>query len=230
MSDKGATIDRAGATMRRKGMQDPILREVWRYWESLRAGRIAPLRRELDPGSIATVLENSFILERAAPGVTRYRLAGLALCDLMGMELRGMPADALIRDSARREYGAALDRVFARGDIAEIRLCQPDLGPDARAEVLVLPMRDDFGRLNRALGAMIASPQALVAAPCRFDITEVGHTRVVTTGADPFAPVAPTGLREAAARFDAPAPRRTPGQLRLVTLAGRRVSEDADED
>lgn len=228
MSDTGTTIGQTGEAMRRREGQNPILRQIWRHWEALRSGRIAPMRRELDPTAIAAALENAFILEQAGPGLTRFRLAGLGLCDLMGMELRGMPADSLIHDDARLRYAEAVDRVFASGEIVEMRLVPRGGAPDAAAELLILPMRDDFGRLNRALGALVANPQALVRTPCRFDIVDVAHTRVVTMATDRAEAPHP-GLAEAPARFDGPDEIRTPRKLRLVALGGRRIDADPTE-
>ncbi|MCB2111761.1 MAG: PAS domain-containing protein, partial [Rhodobacteraceae bacterium] len=59
------------------------------YWEALRAGREVPYRSEIDPRGIESALEHTFVLERIAPRIARFRLAGVHLCDLMGMEVRG---------------------------------------------------------------------------------------------------------------------------------------------
>ena len=73
-----------------------MLAEVRGYWEGLRKGSDLPRRDEIDPRGIVGALENTFLLERVAPGVARFRLAGMQLHDLMGMDVRGMPLTALI--------------------------------------------------------------------------------------------------------------------------------------
>jgi len=74
------------------------------YWERLRAGRVAPYRSELDPRQFDAVLENVFILEQLNPQQLRVRLAGLRLCELMGLEVRGMPPEAMIEASDRAMF------------------------------------------------------------------------------------------------------------------------------
>ncbi|MEM1421046.1 MAG: PAS domain-containing protein, partial [Pseudomonadota bacterium] len=60
-------------------MQHPGLSLVEAYWEGLRAGRLVPRRADVDPRGIDQALEYSFILERIAPGMARFRLAGMHL-------------------------------------------------------------------------------------------------------------------------------------------------------
>ncbi|MEZ5686504.1 MAG: PAS domain-containing protein [Paracoccaceae bacterium] len=53
-----------------------ITAELRAYWEGLRQGRQAvPSRAEVDPRGIDRALEYSFILERVAPGMGRFRLS-----------------------------------------------------------------------------------------------------------------------------------------------------------
>ena len=95
-----------------EAMRFPVLQNVESYWESLRKGRPVPDRSEIDPRRIQTALSTSFILERLAPGVARFRLAGSHLNDLMGMEVRGMPLTSFFLPEARRRASASLEQVF----------------------------------------------------------------------------------------------------------------------
>ena len=63
--------------------------------------RAVPMRSDVDPRGIERSLEHAFILERIAPQMARFRLAGMHLTDLMGMEVRGMPTTALFAPAAR---------------------------------------------------------------------------------------------------------------------------------
>ena len=83
----------------------PVIKEVEAYWEGLRAGRLVPLRSEIDPREIRGALEHTFILEHTKLNEIRFRLAGNKLGDLLGMELRGMPAYALIAPECRENAG-----------------------------------------------------------------------------------------------------------------------------
>ena len=96
----------------RTDMTKAIVDEVRTYWEALRAGRPVPLRSEVDPRGIEGALDCSFILERMAPRVARFRVAGGHLNDLMGMEVRGMPLTAMFSPASRGEVGAILADVF----------------------------------------------------------------------------------------------------------------------
>jgi len=71
-------------------MSDPILESLKSYWENLRAGRVAPYRSEIDPREFKHALENMFILEIVGDKNIRVRLAGMKMCEMMGMEVRGM--------------------------------------------------------------------------------------------------------------------------------------------
>ncbi|MEL6207154.1 MAG: PAS domain-containing protein, partial [Pseudomonadota bacterium] len=95
-----------------KDMRFPVLAELEDYWHSLRGNRIVPARSEVDPRRIENALEYAFIVERIAPGMARFRLAGMHLNDLMGMEVRGMPLTAFFDPDARKRVSAAMERVF----------------------------------------------------------------------------------------------------------------------
>ncbi|MEJ6708779.1 MAG: PAS domain-containing protein [Amylibacter sp.] len=84
-------------------LQDLIIVDLLSYWESLRAGRVAPMRSELDPRETTGVLENTFVLEYNNALDVRFRLAGIELCEMMRMELCGMPAPSLIELGHRGE-------------------------------------------------------------------------------------------------------------------------------
>ena len=59
------------------------------YWSRLRQGRLAPDQADIDPRALKRLLPNVFLLEARGDGAFVYRLAGTALCDRYGAELRG---------------------------------------------------------------------------------------------------------------------------------------------
>jgi len=204
----GGPEDRKGEAPRRH----PVLAELLDHWESLRAGRIAPLRSEIDPRRIENVLRHAFILERTAGNEARIRIAGMALCELMGMEIRAMPATALIAPEARERFAGLLARLFARPEIVELRLMDSRGGMGA--EMMLLPMKSDRGGITRILGCLVAEGEA-TAPPHRFDITGHSATRIIAR-AEPERAAEHAGFAEPAQPF-APAPkRRMRGHLRLV--------------
>lgn len=133
------------------------LSEVRSYWESLRSGRMVPLRSEVDPREISSALEYGFVLERLSPGAVRFRLAGMHLSDLMGMEVRGMPLRSFIAPDDRARFSAMLDRVFTQPEIHEYILGSDNpSGGQIRARLLVLPLKSDSGEVNRAIGCLVS--------------------------------------------------------------------------
>lgn len=62
---------------------------LYSYWNDLRGGRLAPRRFDIEPGRIAPILSETFILERAPDGSYPFRLAGTRICEMFGSEFRG---------------------------------------------------------------------------------------------------------------------------------------------
>lgn len=150
----------------------PAVNEVEGYWTALAEGGI-PRRARIDPRGIEGALHNAFVLERVAPTVARFRLAGMHLADLMGMEARGMPLTALFLPEARAAAGHALDRAFDGPAKVTLMLAGErgiGRGPlDAR--MVLLPLLDDGGRVSRVLGALEAKG-AIGRQPRRFALVE----------------------------------------------------------
>lgn len=59
------------------------------YWSRLRKGRDVPDQTDIDPRAIKRLLSYTFILDCENPGRPIYRLAGTALCERFGFELKG---------------------------------------------------------------------------------------------------------------------------------------------
>ena len=214
-------------TRARMDMRFPVINEVHAYWEALRNGRPLPLRSEVDPRGIERALENAFVLERIAPGMARFRLAGMHLNDLMGMEVRGMPLTAFFTPKAREEMTRVLEAVFSSPEIVEITL-SAEIGigkPAIEGKLLILPLRSDLGDITRALGCF-ATIGAVGRSPRRFEILSVKTTKI--RGVDTAAPqpaavkaqrtADQSGFNEAPAPFvEAPAPEKAKRPaLRLV--------------
>ena len=164
--------------------------QVEGYWEDLRGMRMMPKRSEIDPRGIETALEYTFVLERIAPGMARLRIAGSHLSDLMGMEVRGMPMTSFITPSGRRQLSDALEEVFQRPAVCELRLAA-ESGRDKPimdARMILLPLKSDLGDVSRILGCFVARGD-IGRSPRRFDVVGVKIRPI--TGTATAAPAAP---------------------------------------
>jgi len=151
-SDKIVPISK----FRNRPSGNPV-RIVEGYWSALREGGELPRRTQIDPRGLESVLEHVFILERVAPGVARFRIAGSQIGMVAGMEVRGMPISSLFHTSARRDVSAALAQCFDTPAVVETRVhAKPwQRGPALEGSRILLPMRCDLGRTSRILGALV---------------------------------------------------------------------------
>ena len=182
----------------REQAQQGALSQIEAYWEGLRNGRIMPSRSEVDPRGIAGALENAFILERVARGVGRFRLAGMHLNDILGMEVRGMPLTALILPESRDEVSSVVTAVFDEPAIARLNLAS-DTGlgrSPMEARMVLLPLRSDLGDVSRILGCFVAEGK-IGRAPRRFSITSQSRKTLIGYGEGHPAPAATPATSDA---------------------------------
>ncbi len=193
-------------------MRERVAAQMAAYWESLREGRPAPRRSEIDPRRIEALLPYTLVLELRSDGPVRIRLAGAHVTGLMGMELRGMPLESLIEAEARARLAAEVAEVFARPALLEADLRSDGRGRlPLRARMALFPLTSDRGEMARALGCLVA--EGVVGLPPRRFTFERLRLRQVGTVAAPAPQAVPPGLAEEAADF-APAPAAR--HLRLV--------------
>ena len=195
-----------GFVPRRQSASAVALAAVRSYWEGLRDGRCVPRRSQIDPRGMEDILEFAFILERVPQGAARFRLAGLHLCDLAGMEVRGMPLTGLIRDEDRLRCHTVTEQVFSAPAIVEMHLL-PAGSDKGIARLLMMPLTNDEGTINRAFGALVHSGP-LPQEPALFEILSV---RTIALGVN--APIEHLGLAEAQKPFHG----QGRSHLRLIT-------------
>ena len=152
-------------------MSDPVLDSLRTYWENLRAGRVAPYRSEIDPREFKHALENMFILEIVGDSNIRVRLAGMKMCEMMGMEVRGMSPRAFMMPGDRTKFDQAIMDVVAKPAVTEFVMETIDYnGRSGTAYMLMMPLRSDFGEITRILGC-ITDAGDNYEAPVRMRIT-----------------------------------------------------------
>ncbi|WP_424932004.1 PAS domain-containing protein [Amaricoccus macauensis] len=193
-------------------MTDLMLTSLKSYWERLRAGRIAPYRAEIDPRQFESALENMFIIEKIGENNMRIRLAGMKVCEMMGMEVRGMQPGYLIDDVDRQRYQRLLHVVMNEPAVVELKLEAPNRTGTYEAAMLLMPLRSDFGDINRVLGG-ISGRGDFFAPPLSFTITDVTVAPIEPSESTEASQPLP-GFAEEQAGFG-PAPTKGP-QLRSI--------------
>lgn len=185
--------------------QFPEINQVEAYWEGLRMGRMVPMRSEVDPRGMERALEYTFILERIAPGLARFRLNGMHLNDLLGMEVRGMPFTSFFTPKARKVITDTLEMVFDGPQTAELVLTgERSIGkPALAARLILLPLRSDLGEVTRIVGALVTSGPT-GRAPRRFNV-ESRKMKVLTPSHRPLSATEPTAAKTSEFSFAEPA-------------------------
>ncbi|OCX62278.1 PAS domain-containing protein [Thioclava sp. SK-1] len=205
-------IDQKVVQMELPAKAAQICAEMRAYWEALRMGRQVPARSDIDPRGIERALEYAFIIERVAPGMGRFRLAGMHLNDLMGMEVRGMPLTAMFAPKGRKKVAEATEAAFQNPAIVELDLvAETGIGkPPLKGKLLILPLKSDLGDISRALGCFVAEGASMGRTPRRFEVAAARimpiETGKPTQTKEPVRP-AQLGFAEDAPTFAAP-PRR----------------------
>lgn len=188
------------------------------YWNSMRKGHDVPRRSDIDPRRIEPLLSNAFIAERIAPGVTRLRIAGMHLSDLMGMEVRGMPISSFITPADRDAFALKLVDVFDRPATLSLDLrSKGGVGrPELTGTLIMLPLRSDLGDVSRALGCFVSHGQ-IGRTSRRFEIVN-SHVEPLVAGIDPNGMLAlPGGLNDSPrARSETPLHRSARDYLRVI--------------
>jgi hypothetical protein len=160
----------------------PTLRgpaQVRAYWEGLRRNGAIPSRPDLDPRGMGDVLDQVFVGERIGTGLVRLRIAGMAIADLAGLDMKGMPLSALFVPEARLRLAEVLERVLTRPEATELHLeAERGIGrPALQARLLLLPLRSAAGGRDLVLGCL-ATDGDLGRAPRRFAIARVVAERL----------------------------------------------------
>lgn len=189
------------------------IRQAEAYWTALLNGDSVPMRSQIDPRGLENILQYTFILERIAPGLARFRLAGSHLNALAGMEVRGMPLTAFFQPDDRADVKDVLEQVFAAPAVAELGLISAGILGRTRmqARMILLPLKSDLGDVSRVMGVMVADG-AIGKTPRRFSIADTRIKPVADIQAQiPVTPQPAHGFAETEGEF-----KHTAKHLRLV--------------
>lgn len=153
--------------------------ELERYWASLPRSNGVPSRKDVDPVAMTGMLEDSFILERVAPGVARIRVAGRNIGQLLGIEPRGLPITASFLPQARVELAQHIETAFGTPSLVELAIEAPRAvgQPCLQGKLIMLPLRDDHGRVSRMIGMLVMSGRRGIGGR-RFTISDRTPARI----------------------------------------------------
>lgn len=124
-------------------------------WHAARGARQVPLRNQIAPAPLGSALGHCFIAALVNPRVARLRIAGSALCELMGMDVRGMPLTAFFVPATRPLVIQATEHL-ARGVRAILPMAAEHglRRPPMDGLLVLLPLSSDGSRIDMALGVL----------------------------------------------------------------------------
>lgn len=135
-------------------MQLDISRAIYDYWNSIRGDEAMPPRAAVQPGPIASLLPDLFILQWSGEDEITIRLAGTRVCTLLGTELAKQPFSSLWAERESR----FIDNLVRKCEQAAAPVCLDIRGfradyPPLAFEMVLLPVRDAGGP-SRVLGSL----------------------------------------------------------------------------
>lgn len=148
------------------------------YWNDVRGERLAPRRFEIEPARIATILPETFILERLDSETYPYRLAGTKLCEQFGTEFRGINFLDGWQEADRLTLARHFASTIAKGGILVLDIAASAAldGDDAvHFEAVLLPLVHTSSTVSRLVGAISA-----IDPPAWLGSTRLDHRRLVS--------------------------------------------------
>jgi len=123
------------------------------YWSRLREGREVPDQTEIDPRAIKRLLPYVFILDAENPSRPIYRLAGTALCERFGFEMKGTG----FLSHWEAHSGVALGSLLQQALWLKQPVCLTSIGATAdcgmvELETILLPIKFGESGPTRFLG------------------------------------------------------------------------------
>jgi hypothetical protein len=141
------------------------------FWSRLRRGRDVPDQTDIDPRAIKRLLSHVFILDAENPERPIYRLAGTALCERFGFELKGTGFLA----HWEAQSGAALAGLLRQALRTKQPICLTSIGASAdcgmvELETVLAPIKFGESRPTRFLGMIqiLSDASSLGGRPIAF--------------------------------------------------------------
>jgi hypothetical protein len=141
--------------------REPLLSRLHAYWESKRAGRLMPARRDIDMVEIDRAVLPHIILHDIVrvPGARtryRYRLIGTELVAMVGNDITNRFVDEVLSAEGGRHLADWLDAAVAAKKplTLEMPVAVPDKGFRSGRRI-VLPLSECGREANMLLCAMV---------------------------------------------------------------------------
>lgn len=136
-------------------MQHKTTQTVFSYFNRIRGERSAPLRSEIEPSALKSVLPDIFILETGRSTGAQFRLAGTRVCTILGRELRGENFAELWHTPNRHKIRLAVEAVIANQAPLTIGVRSlADEEVDGSLEMLLMPLFSRPGICDRVMGTL----------------------------------------------------------------------------
>ena len=162
-------------------MLHPSGRDLFRYWEKLRAERAAPDRAELDLKPVRRHIGHLFLMERHR-GTYRWRLSGTRICELYRGELTGRDAlsgwDSFDRDTIGRFLAGVVENL--QPCILRFRLLT-SLSQTIGVEMIGLPVVSRGGNLIHIFGGVFPFRDIASLSYDRIASAELSGARTIWT-------------------------------------------------
>jgi hypothetical protein len=161
----------------------PGSRQLFRYWEMLRAERPCPQREEIDLKAIEAIVPHLLIIERDhLRNGYKFRLVGTAVCALFNKELTGKSVlegwDHFESDVISRHLQTTLNQ--RQPSVLRMRLTT-NLGQSVAAEVLALPVQMRGSANTQILAGLFPFRSAQSLAHSSITDRELASARIIWT-------------------------------------------------
>lgn len=145
-------------------MRNKASQILFNYWNTVRDGRIAPKRLEIDPSALSQILSQTMILEVVDGNNFPFRIAGTSICEFLGGEMRGCNFFELWGAVDRRHFRSAFDAALSSGaPVIASTTSHGPLSTSYTSEIVLLPLYDHKDRLSRLLGCWSQDPSSLAS-------------------------------------------------------------------
>jgi hypothetical protein len=150
------------------------------YWRGRLFGAAAPPRGLIDPADFAPLAPQAFVLGRLRAGDYPIRLAGEAVRDLFGADLRGRPFLSLMRRKDAWALRTALEAARLMPEPMVLRARGLADGAEIDLEILFAPLSGGDGGPDRFLG--LVQPLAPVRRLQEHPVVELALLSLSSAG------------------------------------------------